>query len=425
VASGARARVSVVVPFKGDASAARRLLDALEAINTIDGDELIAIDNTNDGTLAAEATGRRVQVTRATDQASSYYARNVGAERARNPWILFTDADCKPFPTILDDYFERPLDERCGAISGEVVGMEDQDHVVARYARARGHINQAGHIASTVRPFASTANLLVRREAWLDVGGFCEGIRTAGDQDFVWRLQDRGWTLDYAPNALAFHAHRETVRGLIEQWTRYGTATAWLGRRYPGTYARSPLLRSLAGAGLVLARAVGPLLRGRREDAAFRALDAVVAAASAVGAVLDNRARTKLDARPRLVVLAGTYPDDSVPPSAATHVEAERRADVPNPWLFRATATCYAEDDGPAHRMFDLAWLCLRHPLRTMSTARADGALHQLCALAPTARRLIRAVMRGASWRLANGRSSDGTRIQRLLGVPPVPEQKM
>ncbi len=149
-----RARVSVVVPFKGDGSAARSLLDSLDSIATLEGDELIAIDNTHDGTLAAFAAGRRVTVVHATDQASSYYARNVGAERARNPWILFTDADCRPHPSILDDYLGRALDERCGALGGEVVGEAGQDHVVARYARARRHLDQAGHMASSIRPFA-------------------------------------------------------------------------------------------------------------------------------------------------------------------------------------------------------------------------------------------------------------------------------
>jgi hypothetical protein len=410
--------VSVVVPFRGDAGAARGLLDALELIDTLDGDELIGIDNTDEGTLARVAAGHHVKVLRAKQQASSYYARNVGAEEARNPWILFTDADCRPRPSILDDYLDRPIDDCCGALGGEVVGLESQEHVVARYARARRHLDQAGHMASSIRPFAGTANLLVRREAWLDVGGFCEGIRTAGDQDFSWRLQDRGWTIEYAGEAVVAHAHRESFRDLIEQWTRYGTANAWLGRRHAGTYTSVSTSRSLAGAAGVFVRAAVPLLRGRREDAAFIALDAVVAAASAIGALLDNRARTTIDPEPRLVTLASTFPDETDAPIAATHVEAERRPDAPHPWLARAIAIGYAEDDGPARRTLELARLCVRHPLRTATAARLGG-LGQLLALAPTARRLERALGAGASWEVQSARSVDAERLERLVGVPP------
>lgn len=416
MAERTRPAVTVVVPFKGDEAAARRLLDALESIILAEGDELLAVDNTADGAVAAVAEARRVRVLRATLEASSYYARNIGAEEARTEWILFTDADCRPPPTILDDYFAAGVGDRCGALGGEVVGAEGQTSVVARYASARRHMNQEGHLRSSIRPFAATVNLLVRREAWLDVGGFCEGIRTGGDQDFSWRLQDRGWTLGYAAEAITEHVHRERVFELLEQALRYGTAVAWLGRRNPNTYRRASVARSLGGATRILARAGADAAR-RRGEPTFAALDALAAAAFALGPLVNNRARRNDPAPPpRHVALVERFERDAVG-ATATHVEALRRQTFPRPWLHRDLVVTFAEDDGDLRHAVDLVWLAGRHPLRFGAMLISGRAtLRSLLMLSPTARRLARATRAGASWAADASRKGDGELLDRLLG---------
>ena len=142
--------------------------------------------------------------------------------------MLFVDADCLPPASILDDYFAAPPAPRVGALAGEVVGIPDQPSLVAGYSRARGHLGQEPHVNFFYRPFGITANMLVRRAAWESVGGFQEGVRSGGDAEFSWRLQDAGWSLGYAPQAVVEHRHRETVRQLSRQAARYGAGRAWV-----------------------------------------------------------------------------------------------------------------------------------------------------------------------------------------------------
>jgi hypothetical protein len=76
-----------------------------------------------------------------------------------------------------------------------------------------------------------------RRAALEAVGGFDPRFRIAGDDvDLCWRLQDRGWTLGFAPAAMVWHHRRATVRGYWRQQVGYGRAEAMLERKWPDRY---------------------------------------------------------------------------------------------------------------------------------------------------------------------------------------------
>src|SRR5260370_14188178 len=117
VGRGHRPRVSVIVPFHGDEAAASETMQALRALELREGDELLVADNTAGGVLATRfAEGFRTARTR-----QPYSARNEAAARARNAWLLFTDADCRPERNLLDAYFDPAPDRPVGVLAGEVV----------------------------------------------------------------------------------------------------------------------------------------------------------------------------------------------------------------------------------------------------------------------------------------------------------------
>src|SRR5712691_3218443 len=110
VSTGGRPQVSVVVPFAGPAADGRRLLEALGVLSRRPGDEVIVVDNSPAGVLAPLA-GAGIAIIAAPARRSSYHARNVGARAAGGEWLLFLDADCRPAPTLLDDYFAAGADD--------------------------------------------------------------------------------------------------------------------------------------------------------------------------------------------------------------------------------------------------------------------------------------------------------------------------
>ena len=88
---------------------------------------------------------------------------------------------------------------------------------------------------------AATGNLLVRRRTFDELGGFAEGIRSAGDVDFCWRMHDRGWTLEQRPQARVSHHHREDLVSFLSMVARYGAGSRWLNERHPGVAPHWPL----------------------------------------------------------------------------------------------------------------------------------------------------------------------------------------
>jgi GT2 family glycosyltransferase len=236
-----RPAISVVVPFAGSVGEADAVIGMLRSLTLGPDDQLIISDNS--GTVPASLQG--ITVVRASKEGSASHARNVGVAAAANDWILFLDSDVVPPPDLIAQFFEQPIDERVGAMTGDIAGIPSTRTLAARYGTARNFLGQRSHVMNPFRPRASSANLLVRRAAFEQVGGYTEGIWAAEDTDFTWRLQAEGWTLSFNPRAVVEHEYRDTLRGLRRQWRGYAAGAKWLSQQYP-EFELDPGLNRLA-----------------------------------------------------------------------------------------------------------------------------------------------------------------------------------
>lgn len=276
--------MDVVVPFVGTDADLAGLLARLGDIDLRDGDSLTVADNRP----GASGDGDRVIAARA--RPSSYYARNLGAERGGAPWILFLDADVQPQPGLLDRYFDPEPGERTAVLAG---GVEDEPLGAAptaaeRYAVKASQMSQANTLKAGPWAYAQTANAMVRREAFEAVGGFNGGIRSGGDADLCFRLRAAGWDLEERPAAGVLHDNRASARAFLRQKARHGSGAQWLVRRYPAAFPKPDrhlwarrLLREL--------KMVVPMVaRGRRDEAADLLMPTVVFWAFEFGRLFPN-----------------------------------------------------------------------------------------------------------------------------------------
>ncbi|MGZ4221611.1 MAG: glycosyltransferase [Solirubrobacteraceae bacterium] len=439
-----RPEVSVVMPFAGDGAAAAAAIETLLALDTRPGDELILADNSVLPVAATVATAP-VTVVRAIAERSPAHARNTGAAAAHSDWILFLDADCLAHHGLLDAYFSLPVSEDVGALAGEVLAAPAGDTLAARYGAARGFLSQEAHLRHPYRPRAAAANLLVRRAAFEQVGGFYEGVRAGEDTDFSWRIQAAGWRLELRSEASVEHRYRTTLKDLRSQWRGYAAGRAWLSRRYEGFEPEPAVRRASTRAWRRLRRAPPaerPMARsrelvaaraGRLERGSYALLDALLSAEELAGFALSNRPRSTATRTPAQVVLvADRFPARGDPlvefaqSLGAARVEAAARPESLDAGVTRELTVAYREDDGVAARVVALGGLALTHPLRcALDRLRRGPGEPKLWAIAPAVRRLEHA--RGARVLALGGAETRATarRIAKLAGRPldAVPRQ--
>ncbi len=402
-----RPPVSVVMPFAGDGQDALCAISILLGLQTRPGDQLILADNSE---IVRPHNGIAVVI--ATGEHSPAHARNAGAERAEGEWILFLDADCRAPRSLIDDYFSTPIDARVGALAGEVDPANEEHTLAARYGAARGFLGQRRHLAHPYLPRAVAANLLVRREAFEQVGGFFEGLRAAEDTDFSWRLQQAGWRLELRPEARVEHRYRTTLSELRRQWRGYAAGRAWLARRYedfapqPAVARAARRLRGRLGSPVSRSRgsdtgprAASPAQGGPVERGRYLAIDALLAGEELAGFVLSNRPSDALshNGPARVVLVAERFPAlgdpliDFARALAGARVEAFARPETVATGASRDLTINYREDDGGMLRGLSAARLFLRHPICCLLdvVGREPGDA-PLSALAPAVRRLQR-----------------------------------
>jgi len=425
------------MPFAGSAHAAETAIDALLGLDLRPGDELILSDNA--GTASARGG---VAVIGAPGERSPAHARNVGAARAHGEWILFLDADCIAPRGLLDAFFAAPVADDVGALAGEVVALPSGDTLASRYGSARSFLSQQTHLNHPYRPRAVAANLLVRRAAFEQIGGFYEGVRAAEDTDFSWRLQAAGWRLELRRRAQVEHRYRGTVGELRRQWRGYAAGRAWLARRYEGFEPEPAVARALGrmrhrtraalgpgsaqAAGLPGARrAAPPVEAGRLERGRYLALDALLSAEELAGLALSNRPAGRRRTAADVVMVADRFPARGDPlvefvrALERVRVEAATRPELLDGNLARGLEIDYREDDGIAARVGALLALVVRHPLRVTGDllARRPGE-PGLSTLAPAVLRLRRD--RRARVHALGGDEARATarRLARLAGRP-------
>ncbi len=192
--------LTVIVPTRNEEKNIPRFLASVpEAV------ELIVVDASEDRTVEILKRERRSPLRILRYYGNISQARQLGADSARTPWLLFSDADVE-FPP---GYFIR------------VLGHEDDDVVYGPKLSQDSYISYYQWVARTQRvshslglPAASGSNLLVRREVLRGAGGFDPELACNEDSEFAWRAKRSGFRVAFDPALLVYaRDHRRLHRG--------------------------------------------------------------------------------------------------------------------------------------------------------------------------------------------------------------------
>jgi N-acetylglucosaminyl-diphospho-decaprenol L-rhamnosyltransferase len=249
-----------------------------------DGAPVIVVDNASPDDSAAVARAHSVGATVIESAVNSGFGSgcNLGAAAGRSANLFFLNPDARLTPgttsRLLRELDQDPtlgavgpaLADPSGAYRAASAGYEPGLRSVLGHFLLLGRVPglrrwfrplQLPEGSGEHRPdWASGAALVVRREAFEEVGGFDESMFLyMEDVDLCRRLREHGWSIGYEPGVVALHELGGTQGP--EQSTRWARAFhAYLLRRHGATYARVCSMLAAIGLGL---RAVAYLPRRR------------------------------------------------------------------------------------------------------------------------------------------------------------------
>ncbi len=231
---------SVIVPVYNGGAIITRCLDAL-AGQTVAADcyEIILVDDgSRDDTAAIAAAWGDVHPQHCfrliqQPNAGPAAARNHGAQVARSPLLLFTDGDCAPQPDWIEAMVAAFDDPEIVGAKGAYV--TEQAGVVARFVQAEYEDRYDRMRAMPRIDFIDTYSAGYRRTIFLENGGFDPIFTTASveDQEFSFRLAQKGYPLTFAPDARVSHLHDETLAEYVRRKYFIGYWKALLTRWHP------------------------------------------------------------------------------------------------------------------------------------------------------------------------------------------------
>lgn len=145
----------------------------------------------------------------------SYAARNTGLQHATGELIIFTDADCQPEESWLEEHWKAyQLHGEKTLNAGAVKVAKLSPGVPNDYELFDAFLGIPQERYATQRGYAVTANLAIPRKIFELVGVFDETRFSGGDAEFCQRALNKGAKLRYVPGAKVLHPARATWQEL-------------------------------------------------------------------------------------------------------------------------------------------------------------------------------------------------------------------
>jgi glycosyltransferase involved in cell wall biosynthesis len=273
--------VSIVAPTYNRARLLRRSLNSLLA-QTEQRFEIIVVDDASQDDSEAvvrEIGDARIRYIRLPENRGPGGARNAGVEGAAADLVAFQDSDDEWLPNKL----ERQLETLGAAGPATGVVYSDMLRIEADGVTTSPHhspILEMGRWLDPATGFYAPFGIgiqtcLIRRKAYLDAGGFREGLRCFEDLELFLRLLEN-WAFAHIPEALVryhdtggqttqWQAELQTRRYIV---SRHG---ARLRRESPAFWLKESALVGLRGllgrhGGQFRSRPYGPPLRSERNE---------------------------------------------------------------------------------------------------------------------------------------------------------------
>jgi cellulose synthase/poly-beta-1,6-N-acetylglucosamine synthase-like glycosyltransferase len=169
--------------------------------------------------------------------------RNTAMRAARGELIYFLDDDAQPEPGNLRRATPHFVDAQVKMLGGPNLCPSDApllEQVFAvvlgswlAFGPSRARYDSVGETRATGEKELILCNLMARRDAVLELGGFDEALYPNEENALMDGLQQRGWKLMYDPQFIAHRRPRRTLGSFFKMLLTYGRGRAEQFRLHP------------------------------------------------------------------------------------------------------------------------------------------------------------------------------------------------
>jgi succinoglycan biosynthesis protein ExoA len=168
--------------------------------------------------------------------------RNVAVRQARGEFIYFLDDDSRPAPQNLRRAIELFKSANVKMVGGPNLCPPDAPALEQAFALTLGswalgpvcaRYRAMGHVRATSEKELILCNLLVRRDAFLELGGFDESLYPNEENAMMDELQKRGGKLFYDPELIVYRRPRHSFGAFCKMLLNYGRGRAEQFRLHP------------------------------------------------------------------------------------------------------------------------------------------------------------------------------------------------
>ncbi len=244
-------KASVIIPVYNDPRIEACILSLLGQDYPKELYEIIVVDNKSDASIQQSIQRFNVKYV-LENRKGSYYARNKGLELAQGEIAAFNDADCVADPRWLSGLLEGFKDPEVGGIGGKILKLKPQTWVQANGEDLAEQQLTPQYLPFHDAPYIVTANAAYRMSILRKLGGFDTQFQSGGDVDMAWRVQAKGFKIITTPDAIVYHAARETVRGYFKQFFNYAVGHTLLYRKHCQADRRNLFVNTYPFHGLIV-----------------------------------------------------------------------------------------------------------------------------------------------------------------------------
>ena len=228
--------ISIIIPVKNRPDI-RDCLKSLELLDyPKDKIEVIVVDDGSTDSTAQVIQTFKIKAIHLTHTIGASACRNLAVKEAKGELIGFIDSDCVAHPNWLKElvpYFE---EKKVGIVGGYVSNFYYRS-ALDRYEDTKSSLNMGRHPfgaedGKSSTTYVPSCNLIIRKKAFLEAGGFQEDLNVGEDVDLCWRVRKLGYHLLYLPQGEVKHKHRNDVMPMLKRRFDYGTSEAILYWRH-------------------------------------------------------------------------------------------------------------------------------------------------------------------------------------------------